>query len=761
MESLNKLVGTVYDLVGCEAALTAVNCGLLSDLEAEKQLVLLITLLIQLLNDPRMRDANDINKAQLIMIFKLVRLDNAFESLRDSGWLREHFDLSSTHNGNILEEIQNGGLRKKTKAQTKAQTKNKQNKQNKQKGGAKCGEKCKNLVDEDGNMENNCFDKECPECDKITKKCVELDVLPATSSAIVDSRDFLKHLEKSSLETAITIGNEAIKLAEFQTSGDRSQVDSLNRDKAKLDTEITELTQQRNTLEDELATLRDEAKSEAARLTEEALAAQRRELNTYYYLETGTGVVSGLVAASQTIGALDQVSKASRFVTSSAINGAYWAGLTITSILSGGGWLWDLMTPEMRTDYDNCYEAYAPFGDIFATETNGTQLEWVTKRPLIDSYSYNKVLTCPNYTVGQNVGYGWSHVGCNPTNVSQVVCSSAAGYGLDGTFGIGLQYWAAVLGFSITAFSVHALAKTATASSRLYNPDKTIGSWIWTGFGGFFSGGLELVREGGIDSPGRIALKRRVAQRILTTLDDKGKDIDITEIDYSNREEAKKLESAIFKTKQSRISEKNSEIEQKRQQITKINQDIDNLNEKVTTVKQTAAELGMKAVEYIAQDKENRVKVLEMAQNFSLEKQRLENAVYLDTGKLRLEAAKLDRLSIADSDSNKHRVGLLTFKTGTQPQCSEFNQDQVFSTAGMEEVMGEATKAMRALVSQPSDANSSILDRAEGGLEPRKEIGGRRITKRIRRKKTTKKRKPSRKTTKKRRRSHNKKSRKH
>ena len=752
MESLNKLVGTVYDLVGCEAALTAVNCGLLSDLEAEKQLVLLITLLIQLLNDPRMRDASDINKVQLIMIFKLVRLDNVFESLRDSGWLREHFDLSSTHNGNILEQIQNGGLRKKAKAQTK-------NKQKKQRGGAKCGEKCKNLVDEDGNMENNCFDKECPECDKITKKCVELDVLPATSSAIVDSRDFLKHLEKASLETAITIGNEAIKIAEYQTSGDRSQVDSLNRDKGKLDSEIAELTQQRNTLEDELATLRDEAKSQAAILTQEALAAQRRELNTYYYLETGTGVVSGLVAATQTIGALDQVSKASRFISSSAINGAYWAGLTITSILSGGGWLWDLMTPEMRTNFDNCYEVYAPFGDIYAVETNGTKLEWVTKRPLIESYSRTNVLECPNYTVGQSVGYGWSHVGCNPTNVTQTVCSSAAGYGLDGAFGLGLQYWAAILGFSITAFGVHALAKTATANSRLYNPDKTIGSWVWTGLGGFFSGGLELIREGGIDSPGRIALKRRIAQRILTALDDKGKDVDITEIDYANREEAKKLESAIFKTKQSRISEKNSEIEQKRQQIIKINEAIDSLNEKVTTVKQTAAELGMKAVEYIAQDKENRVKVLEMAQNFSLEKQKLENAVYLDTGKLRLAAAKLEK-AIAASDSH-NRVGLLTFEPGTQPQCSEFNQDQVFSTSDMEQVMG-AAQVMRALASQSSDANVSILDRAEGGLEPRKEIGGRRrITKRIRRRKTTKKRKPSRKTTRKRRRSHNKKSRKH
>jgi hypothetical protein len=69
-------------------------------------------------------------------------------------------------------------------------------------------------------------------------------------------------------------------------------------------------------------------------------------------------------------------------------------------------------------------------------------------------------------------------------------------------------------------------------------------------------------------------------------------------------------------------------------------------------------------------------------------------------------------------------------------------------------------EVMRTLASQPADANGSRLDKSEGGLEPRNEIGGRRRTRKITRK-TTKKRKPSRKITRKRRRSHNKKSRKH
>jgi hypothetical protein len=748
MESLNKLVGTVYDLVGCEQALVAVKCGLLSDIENEKQLISLITLLIELLNDPRMHDANDINKAKLIMIFKLVRLDYTFECLRDSGWLREHFDLSSTHNGNILEEIQNGGLRKKNKKQAKKQAKNKQ------KGGAKCGEKCRNIQNDEGIMENNCSEEECPECDTITKKCVERTVLPLTSSAIIDSRDFLLSMEKSSLDTAITIGNEAMKLATFQTSGDTSQVDSLNRDKAKLDSEISELTQQCEALDDELAMLRDEAKSEATRLTREALSAQKRELNTYYYLETGTALVSGVVASTQTVQALEQVSKASRFVTSSAINGAYWAALGITSVLSGGGWVWDFMTKDMRTDYTNCWEVYAPFGDIYSQEVNGTKLQWITKKPFFDSYSEQYVDVCPNYKIGESVGLGWTHYACNPTNVTQTVCVSAAGIGLDGVFGMGIQYWAAILGFSITALAVHALAKTSTASSRLHNPDKGFAGWTWTGIKGFFSGGLELIREGGLDSPGRIALKRRVAQRILTTLEN-GKDVEITESDYTNREEEKKLESATFKTKQTRISGKQSEIAEKRRLIAKINEDIDNLNDKITITKKSAGKLGMKAVEYIAQDKENRVQVLEMTQNFSLEKQKLENAVYLNAGKLRLEAEKIDKRAIADSDSNKRRVGFLQFEPGTQQQCSAFHQREVFSPNDMMEIM-------RAVQSLPDAPNSSILDKAEGGLERRDstEIGGRRITKKIRRRKTTKKRKPSRKTTKKRR-SYNKKSRKH
>ena len=270
----------------------------------ENKLIELLKGLIEIMNSPKMAN---VDKKLFETVLRTVGLDIALQNLSDVGWLSKHFEISGTNN--LFEQLQNGGLRKKT-------SKNKY----KQKGGAGCNDDCEHNDD--------CDENDCQFCDQGTKTCrltrrrQPNPPAPSSSGEFGNTYSLINKTQERRKKTTADILSEQLEKVVRPTQNLKAKtLEEENKKKA----EKKEKTLERNNISTLVKKIEGDLKEKITKDVNKFISDDWTESWKHAAIEYGLSTASGTMVGVRSVQACLTVNSIIQFCTGKGTNFIAWA----------------------------------------------------------------------------------------------------------------------------------------------------------------------------------------------------------------------------------------------------------------------------------------------------------------------------------------------------------------------------------------------------------------------------------------------------